>query len=217
MIAPGRSLLVRGGLVAGLMVVAAVVGCHDTPLTPTGRTVRVSAPAAEALSDPETVTLPVDNSADGSATLPLSTLYSTATLVEVTFNGTITRTNNATSATTTIGPAGISGTCGGLMQVTWDSGGSWWPSTGCTSQSQQQSTWTSNRFGVKGTATAIRNAGPTACGDPPPCFTYSGTQSVTVAPVQGDLAVARSPAVLTHADYVYFDASASNGMPSAYW
>lgn len=177
-----------------------------------------SAPAFSIYENPETVTLGVDNPADGSASVTLSTRYPTSTLVEVTFNGMITRELNSTHATTQFGPAGLAAPgCPGLVQITWDSGGSWYPSTGCTTQSQAQASWTSNRFGVKGTARVFRYPGTTSCGDPAPCFTYTGSQSITVTPVQGNLVVTATPNEMTSSTWVAFNAMNTNGIPRAHW
>ena len=116
------------------------------------------------------------------------------------------------------GPAGLQGACQGLLRIDFDSGGgSWWPSTGCTPGSQITSSWTT-QIGVRGLGHVSRGAGPTACDSAPPCYTYSGTQTVSITPATVGLAETVNQSIVNPGTTLAFNASPTAYLPShTFW
>jgi hypothetical protein len=209
-------------VVLTLVAAAALAGCRDQPVAGP-RTHSIQPPLQPTkpsfdLGDPQTVTVPVASS-DGSGSVYMTTRYSQAIYATVTFSGLITQQQNYVPHNSLqYGPAGLQGACQGLLRIDFDSGGgSWWPSTGCTPGSQITSSWTT-QIGVKGLGHVSRGAGPTACDSAPPCYTYSGTQTVSITPATVGLAETVNQSIANPGTTLAFTASPTGYLPShTYW
>jgi hypothetical protein len=201
-----------------LLGVVFVASCRDAVMAPIHRIAR---PPLTPFRDytpgqPETVTLSA-NSADASGTVDMTTNFPTPTLVQVTVSGAITQTNTFTQDERPFGPTGYGNACWGMVQIDWDGGthGSWYQY--CDPSSEQRYTITSNVFAVRGTARAFRYAAERNCTQGPGCYSYAGSQTVTVTPLAGDFYATVDRPVTVPYDWPTFRAGPSNGNLQGYW
>jgi hypothetical protein len=194
-----------------ILIAAAIAGCRDQPppVAPTRQDVTaVPRRLSFDLAAPEEEDIPVADASNDSGSATLTTTFPSPTLVQLTVSGMITQTSNATQVQVQFGPAGLAGSCGGLVVVSY-TGGSWWHSSGCTPGGAGTASYT-DTIGVKGTVKASRGPGPTG-------YTYSGDQTFSVAPIHGDLGLTVNRPVTYAGDFVSFHASAIGNIPAAFW
>ncbi len=200
------------------LVVAAIMGCRDHPTAPLAREIASPRRLSFDLGDPQNVTVPVTDPTNDSGSATMPTRYSSWTYATIAFSGMITQQQNFGShASVQFGPAGLAGSCGGLLRIDFDSGGgSWWPSTGCTPTSAGKSLDTVTQ-GVKGLGKVSRGPGPTSCDTTPPCFTYSGSQSVTITPISSNIQESVNYPRGTPGLLRTFKAAITVYVPSGFW
>jgi hypothetical protein len=144
-----------------VLTAAAIAGCRaqPPPVAPVQRDISAASRRLSFdLAASEEEDLQVADASTGAGSVTMTTTFPTATFVQLTVSGMITQTNNTTQAQVQFGPAGLAGSCAGLAQVSC-TGGSWWPSTGCTPGSAGESSY-STMIGVKATIIAARGANP---------------------------------------------------------
>lgn len=200
------------------LVVAAIAGCRDHPTAPLAREIASPGRLSFDLGDPQNVTVPVSDPTNDSGSATMPTRYSSWTYATIAFSGMITQQQNFGShASVQFGPAGLAGSCGGLLRIDFDSGGgSWWPSSGCTPTSAGKSLDTVTQ-GVKGLGKVSRGPGPTSCDTTPPCFTYSGSQSVTITPISSNIQESVNYPRGTPGLLRTFTAAITTYVPASFW
>ena len=160
------------------------------------------------------------NDASGTASFGLD-YGNSPVLVDIVMNGSITRTHLHTQGTITFGPSGYQNCSWALTKVTWTwayGSTSWWPT--CSDGVFADTV----RTAIRGTAVASRSSGQTTCtGYSGQCFSYSGSGTVSITPVDGQLwmnvdTVKSYPhtLLLSNGGTDYHSFYASSNVPSGY-